>query len=238
MSSDVRDLARRAGPATIALLVLGGCSSTAPQPVPTPSIAWQGAAPASDLESDAWVKALRESTVALAAATNAANYTDRSLLRNLDEGLVLRAAQRARDRLDHGSAYVALGPQPFAPIDVQLVDGGQRADVWVCTKPMPTLEATPSESTHSDLLAEPVARVYGVRLDADGQRRLTGAIPPDERHVLPDGQVFDDEYCGSVPIPRALFEPAPDLEALLRLDGDDVIAPPEPSSTFDVEVPR
>ena len=74
MSGDVRVLVRRAGSAgaTVSLLVLGGCSAEGPQPVPTPSIAWQGAAPASDLESDAWVKALRESTVALAAAPNAA----------------------------------------------------------------------------------------------------------------------------------------------------------------------
>ena len=222
----------------ISLLVLGGCSPEAPRPVPTPSIAWQGAAPAGDLEGDVWVKALRESMVALAAATNAANYTDESLLRTWDEGLVLQAAHRARGSLDHGTASVALGPRPFTPVHVQHPEGGKRADVWMCTEPMPTLEATPSESTHPDLLAEPEARIYGVRLDADGQRRLTGAIPPDERHVLPDGQQFDDDYCGSVPIPRALFEPAPDLEALLRLDGDDVIAPPEPSPTCDVEVPR
>jgi len=239
MSSDVRVLVRRAASAgaTISLLVLGGCSSEAPRPVPTPSISWQGAAPAGDLEGDAWVKALRESAVALAAATNAANYTDESLLRTWDEGLVLRAAERARDSLDHGSASVALGPRPFTPVHVQLLDAGQRADVWMCTEPMPTLEVTLSEVTPSELLDGPVARLYGLRLDADGQRRLTGAIPPDERHVLPDGQRFDDDYCDSVPIPRALFEPAPDLEALLDLDGDDVVAPPEPSPSFAVEVP-
>ncbi|MCM0639515.1 hypothetical protein [Cellulomonas wangsupingiae] len=235
MSGDVTVLVRRAGSAAalISLLLLGGCNPEAPRPVPTPSIAWRGARPTGDLEDDAWVKALRESAVALAAATNAANYTDESLMRTWDEGLVLRAAQRARNSLDHGSASVALGPRPFTPVDVQLLDGGQRADVWICTEPMPMLEKSPSE-----VLVEAEAKLYGLRLDADGERRITAATPPDERHVLPDGQQFDDDYCDSVPIARALFEPAPDLEALLRLDGDDVVAPPSPSPTFAVEVPE
>jgi len=213
---------------------VAGCGGeTMPRAVVTPAVVWNGGPPAGELEADPWVTALREGTVAFAAATNAANYTDEALRATWREDAILRAANLAKRGLDEGSAHVALGPRPFTPVLVEPRDDGRSASVWVCIGPAPMLEeGDPSNPTGVE------AMLYGMQLGEDGERRVAGARQPDENHALPGGEQFTDEYCESIDVRQALFDPAPQLELLLALDGDDVIAPPSPSPTFAVEVPK
>jgi len=47
-----------------------------------------------------------------------------------------------------------------------------------------------------------------------------------------------DEHCGPVQIAHGTFDAVPDPRDLEVLRGSDLLAPPRPSPTFAVEVPR
>jgi len=212
---------------------VGACATQdVPRPVVTPEISWQGGPPDGELERDPWVRAVRAGELAFATASNAANFTDESLAHTWSDSAVLWMADLARADLDHGSAYVALGPRPLMPLAVELDEGGRGALVAACADDLAVAREQPSDDRQGHH-----ARVYRLELGHDGGRRIVGSNAPGEDFRLPDGELLTDDYCISAPITRGLFDPAPDLEPLLELDGDDVIAPPSPSPTFAVEVP-
>ncbi|MBD7917030.1 hypothetical protein H9657_01875 [Cellulomonas sp. Sa3CUA2] len=176
---------------------------------------------------------MRAGELAFAAATNAADFSGEALAETWSKSAILQMVDLARSDLDDGSAYVALGPRPLTPLTVELVQGGRGVFVAGCAADLPVLQERPSSDG-----GQPQARVYRLELGADGERRIVGVNAPDGDIRLPGGELLTDEYCGSVLIPRGVFDPVPDLEPLLEFDGADVIAPPSPSPTFAVEVPR
>ncbi|MCC2333625.1 hypothetical protein [Cellulomonas wangsupingiae] len=198
----------------------------------TPMVSWQGGPPSGELERDPWVRAVRAGELAFAAASNAANFTDEALAQTWSNSAVLWMADLARTDLDHGSPYVALGPRPLTPLAVELDEEGRSALVAVCADDLAVAGEQPSGDRQGRH-----AQVYRLELGDDGERRIVGSNAPDGDFRLPDGGLLTDEYCSSVAIARGLFDPAPDLEPLLELDGDDVLAPPSPSPSFAVEVP-
>ena len=213
---------------------VGACATEdGPRPVATPEISWQGGPPGGDLERDPWVRAVRAGELAFATATNAANFTDESLAQTWSDSAVLWMVDLARADLDHGSAYVALGPRPLTPLVVELEEGGRGALVAACADDLAVAREQPSDDRQGHL-----ARVYRLELGRDGGRRIVGSNAPDGDFALPDGELLTDDYCTSMAVTRGLFDPVPDLQPLLALDGDDVIAPPSPSPTFVVEVPE
>ena len=211
---------------TVVVAFAAGCSADAPRPVETPDVRWDGAAPSGSIEQDPWVKAVRAGELALAAATNSANYTDRALLDTWREEHVHRVAERGARRLDDGSSYVLLGPSPFAPLAVEVEPSKDRAVVRGCA------DAAATEP-EVDMGPGPWPQAFEFRLERspDGQRRIRGASGLQEPFMLPSGQSLTDEYCASIEIPRGTFDPAPDVEAFRQLRASDVLLPPTPSPT-------
>ena len=219
---------------TVMVVVLAsGCGADAPRPVETPNVRWAPGQPHGDLETDPWVEAVRAAELAHATAINSANYTDPSMVHSWRADDVHFFAQRAASRLDGGMKYVMLGPAPFTPLAVEEDSSGDAAVVRGCADDMatePEIEQGPGPW--------PQAYVYRLELGPDGHRRVTSSSEVTEPYTLANGDVLTDEYCATVEIPRGTFDPAPDLEALRKLRGSDVIAPPRPSPTFDVEWPK
>ena len=219
--------------AVVAVLLAGGCGADSPRPVATPNVRWVPGEPRGDIETDPWVEAVRAAELAHATAINSANYTDPSLHNSWRADHVDVFAQGAASDLDNGLAHVMLGPMPFTPLAVEMDQSGDAAAVRGCAESLPTepeLEQGPGPW--------PQAFVYRLELGSDGHRRVTSSSEVTEPYTLANGDVLTDEYCATVEIPRGTFDPRPDLEALRKLQGSDVIAPPRPSPTFDVEWPK
>lgn len=219
-------LAAAAAGAGVLAVLLGGCGAEPRSPLPTPDVVWDGDPPGGDLESDDWVAALRAAQLAQAVAVNAADFSDEALTSTWSGYHVQTFADRARLRMDRHGAVVLLGPPPFAALVVEEVDGGKRAVVSGCEGVTPVRGERPPGPD-----SWPKATSYVLELGADGGRRVVGVGDPARDFRLPTGEPLTDELCGSVPIARGLFEPPPDLDALLELDGDDVVAPPAAEST-------
>ena len=120
-----------------------------------------------------------------------------------------------------------LGPLPFTPLAVEVEPSGDAAAVRGCAEKFltePEIEQGPGPW--------PQAFVYRLELGPDGHRRVTSSSDVTEPYTLANGDVLTDEYCATVEIPHGTFDPPPDLEALQKLRGKDVIAPPSPSLTF------
>ena len=120
-----------------------------------------------------------------------------------------------------------LGPLPFTPLAVEVEPSGDVAAVRGCAEKFltePEIEQGPGPW--------PQAFVYRLELGLDGHRRVTSSSDVTEPYTLANGDVLTDEYCATVEIPQGTFDPPPDLEALQKLRGKDVIAPPSPSLMF------
>lgn len=131
------------------------------------------------------------------------------------------AAVQLRGPLLHGTAHVHLGPQPFAPVAVEVSPDQESALVAMCVD-RPQLRPAEDDGNRW-----PNTRVYRLEVGEDGHRRVVGNLDH-EPFVLPDGSELTPEYCDDVEIPRAVFDPEPDLETLSAKSEDDVI-PPSPS---------
>ncbi|WP_203676592.1 hypothetical protein, partial [Cellulomonas phragmiteti] len=172
----------------------------------------------------------RAAELAHATALNSANYSDPSMLHGWREDHVDRFARRAARRLDDGSSYVALGPVPFTPLAVEVDPSGDGAVVRGCADDLVTLPEREEGS-----VPWPQAYAYRVELGADGHRRVAGSTDAPEPYTLSTGESLTDEYCAAIEIPHGTFDPPPDLEALQKLRGRDVITPPKPGPTSEVE---
>lgn len=214
--------------------VMAGCGMTSPEPVPTAAVRWEPGPPTARLEDDPWVRAVRAGDLAWAAAVNSSNFTDPSMLNTWHEDRLHLLADRAAWRLDRGNAYVVLGPQPFAPLAVDVDKSGDAALVVGCAD---DLAVSPVADENSP---EPWPQAYQFRLarGQDGNRRIASVAPLQDPYTLPSGELLTNEYCAGVEIPRGTFEPAPDPQDLADLRGTDLLAPPAPSPSFAVEVPK
>lgn len=199
---------------------LTACGSTDAAPAVKPELVWVDGPPFGALESDEWVRAVRDAEFALAWASNEADFTLPEVRSTWDNFSIDSFATSVQADLLHGTPRVYLGPAPVAPVAVQVDDDGKRADVAACVD---AVEMLPSYDDGNDW---PLLRYYSLELTESGERRMARGRPPHEPFYLPDGSELTDEYCKTLTIPRAVFNPAPDLEALARKDRDDVLVPP------------
>ena len=229
-----RKAVRRLG----ALLAITGVAAVAAcstgSPPPAPEVAWEGEAPQGPLESDPWVSAVRAGLVAFGVAANSADFSDPSLTSTWSRTQISRFVTSAQGDLLHGTAKVYLGPLPFVPLAVEVADDGASARVVVCIDQYETLPAR-----HPDSSRWPMPSSFVVELSEEGDRLIAGTEQLPEPFLLLDGSELTPEHCDRVPIPRARFEPPPDLSVLADKGRDDVKQPPpSPSPTFAVEVPE
>lgn len=221
---DGRRLATR-GAVALVLLVVGGCSTQqAHRPVPTPAVLWQGGPPTGRLERDPWVEVVRSGTLAYATGWNAAVFTDDALTSTWSANLIAMVSDSRAGNLSGGSASVLLGPAPFAPISVNVAPDGGSAVVVVCQDASPEISVIDQGESLGD---EPLA--YALQKGEDEVIRIVGVGPPPDDFVLESGEDLTREFCADVPIAQGLFDPAPSLDEVTKLDGDDVIAPPKPA---------
>ncbi|UUI71530.1 hypothetical protein [Cellulomonas xiejunii] len=208
--------------AAVVTVSLASCAAEEP-PAVAPDLVWNGAEPDGPLESDPWVSTIRAGHLAFGLAANAADFSDPDLTRTWRPTEVDQFVTRAQGELLRGNAKVYLGPLPFAPLAVEVEEGGTSARVAACIDDYDTLPREPADGSRW-----PTPLIYFVELTGDGQRRIVGAERPPEQFVLPDGAELTPDYCDGVPIPRATFDPPPDLETLSKKGRDDVV-PPAPS---------
>ncbi|UUI71536.1 hypothetical protein [Cellulomonas xiejunii] len=158
-----------------------------------------------------------------ALASNVADFSRPELLNSWTYFRVADFAGAVRGDLLYGTPKVYTGPLPFAPVEVRVADDGKSAEVAAC---IDNQEILPSQY---DGNRWPNAVVFWVDLMDDGLRRVRAVGPPPEPFRLADGTELTAEYCDTVPIHRAVFEPVPDLAALGEKDRGDVVPPPSPS---------
>ncbi len=213
--------------ATVLLVAVLSASCAAQEPVPAPVLVWEDGEPDAPIESDPWVRALREGLTAHAHASNTADFTDPAVSTRWSHSQLFRSMSWLQRDLLSGTPKVFLGPEPFTPLMVTPADDGTSAHVAGCLGPADTMPPSADDG-----LTWPDAVVFIVRLSVDGHRRIVGTLPRSERAVLPDGTELTPEYCEGVPLPRAVFDPAPDLEALAAKGRDDVLGPnPSPDAS-------
>ena len=217
----------------IASSTLFGCSVDEPVPVPTASVRWVDGAPSGPFEEDLWVQAMREGELAYATAVNNANFADPSMASSWHEEHVRWFAKTAARRLDDGTAYVILGPRPFTPLAVEVAASGEEATITGCAGDMAFRPAVDDNE-----IRWPQPFEFRLELGPDGERRIVSAAGLDEARMLSTGETLTDDYCSSVRIAHGEFDPVPDLHALQKLRGSDVVSPPQPSPSFAVEVPQ
>lgn len=205
--------------AGLLLGLVGGCTGTGDDPPPRPELVWSDGEPAGELESDEWVLAVREAEFARAWAHNVADFSLPAMTSTWDEFTIDSFASRLRGDLLYGRARVYVGPRPITPMLVRVDDDGQRAMVAAC------VGGDEMDPPYDDGNTWPKVAYYVLELGADGHRRKTGGHYPEQPLILPDGAELTDEYCETVTIPRAVFDPPPDLDALQHKKRDDVVVP-------------
>lgn len=210
---------RRAIAAALLLVPLGACSPTDAAPEPRPTLIWADAQPSGELESDEWVKAVREAEFTRAWAANTADFSLPALTSVWDTDTIHDFAATVRSDLLRGTPHVYLGPRPLAPVAVAVDDDGKGAVVAAC------VDASDMRPPYDDGNDWPLLRYYPLELTESGTRRMARGRPPQEPFILPDGNELTHEYCKTLTIARAVFDPAPDLEALASKEMDDVVLP-------------
>ena len=211
---------RNAVGAALLCTSLIACSSTDAALPTKPELVWVDGAPSGTLESDGWVKAVRDAELAFAWASNEADFTLPEVTSTWSNFSIHSFAASVQADLLHGTPRVYLGPVPLAPVAVQVDDDGKGADVAAC------VDAVETQPTYDDGNDWPLLRYYPLELTESGDRRMARGRPSHEPFLLPDGSELTDEYCKTLTIPRAVFNPVPDLEALARKDREDVLVPP------------
>lgn len=211
---------RRAIAAVLLLWPLGACSPTDGAPQVRPSLTWVDSPPSGELESDEWVEAAREAEFARAWAANTADFSLPAVISVWDIDTIHDFAATVQSDLLRGTPHVQLGPRPLTPVGVEVDEDGKGAVVAACVD---DVEMQPPYDDGNDW---PLVRYYPLELADDGHRRIARGRPPEEPFILSDGTELTNEYCKTLTIPRAVFDPVPDLDALARKEKDDVVVPP------------
>lgn len=220
-TGDQRFRASRLAIAAVLLLwPLSACTPTVGAAQARPALIWVDGLPSGELESDEWVKAAREAEFTRAWAANTADFSLPAVTSVWDADTIHDFAAAVQIDLLRGAPHVQLGPRPIAPVVVQVDDDGKGAVVAAC------VDAVEMQPPYDDGNDWPLLRYYPLELTESGERRMARGRPPEEPFVLPDGTELTHEYCKTMTIPRAVFDPLPDLDALARKDRDDVVVPP------------
>lgn len=217
-AAHARACVRRVMAVGLTIGMVSGCAGEQ-EPPPRPELVWVDGAPTGELESDEWVRAAREADFAEAWASNVADFSLPALSSTWNDFAIESFVSRVEADLLHKRPRVYLGPRPMAPVLVAVDDDGRGAVVAACVD---ALDTKPADDDGNDW---PLLRYYPLELTTDGERRMARGRSPQEPFTLPDGTELSDDYCDTLAIPRAVFDPAPDLEALARKDMDDVVAP-------------
>ncbi|UUI71497.1 hypothetical protein [Cellulomonas xiejunii] len=202
--------------------MLGGLSACGPAeevPPAKPELVWIGGPPDGPLESNEWVRVVREAEFAYAWASNAADFSLPALTSTWDDFAVRSLEAAVRGDLLHETPHVYLGPRPVAPVAVQVDEDHGGAVVAAC------VGAPQAHPPRDDGNRWPDVEFYLLELADDGGRFVTGGHTPTLPFVLPNGAELTPEYCDGVPIPRATFDPPPDLDALSAKGPDGVVPP-------------
>ena len=220
-TKDRRSRASRHAIAAVLLLwPLAACSSTGDVPETRPDLIWVDGQPSGELESDEWVEAAREAEFTRAWAANTADFSLPAVTSVWDADTIHDFAATVQIDLLRGAPHVQLGPRPMAPVAVQVDDDGKGAVVAAC------VDAVEMQPPYDDGNDWPLLRYYPLELTESGERRMARGRSPEEPFVLPDGTELTHEYCKTMTIPRAVFDPVPDLDVLARKDRDDAVGPP------------
>ena len=208
--------------AVLLLGVLGGC--TGAEAALEPELTWVQGKPQGPLESDEWVQSVRAGEFAYAWAANVADFSLPALATTWDEASIGSFVSNVQSDLLFQAPHVYVGPRGLVPLAVQVSDDGRSAEVATC------VAARDVRPARDDGNRWPDARIYSVQLGEDGHRRITRIGPPRSPYLLPDGTEVTSEYCDGLTIPRAVFRPEPDLQALSKKGRDDVVLPTPSSS--------
>ncbi|MBO3089409.1 hypothetical protein J4038_14105 [Cellulomonas sp. zg-ZUI40] len=176
-------------------------------------------APQNPLHSDEWVRAVREAEFTYAWASNTADFSLPELTAAWDDFTIRSFAATVQSELLHETPHVILGPLPLLPVAVDVSKDGSSAIVAAC------IDALETQPRRDDGNRWPDVAFYLVEQAADGSHRVSSAEAPSEPFILSDGAELTPEYCDGVTIPRAIFDPAPDLDALSKKSRDDVVLP-------------
>ena len=212
-----RGTGARAALGVVLLAAVGACA--ADEPPPRPELRWVDGEPTGALEADPWVQAVREAEFAYAWAASVADFSLPALTSTWRDFAVRNAASQVEFDVVHRTPRIHVGPQAVLPLAVDVSEDGRRAEVAAC------VGAPETRPPVDDGNRWPNVGVYSVELGDDGHRRITGVGLPLSPYVLPDGAVLTPEYCDPLSIPRAVFVPEPDLEALSKKRRDDVVLP-------------
>ena len=219
-------LARQARPASTAFLLvvlaLAGCGGQGLADAPrAPQLEFPDGRPNQAFSEDVWVDSVERGLVAHAVAVNSADFSAPDLLDLWSAARVRSMVSASQGDLLRGSAAVWMGPRPFEALEVVEAPGGRSAEVIGCAAEPDIVSEVPRPT--GDGRAVPFA--YLLELSPDGHRQIVGAGKPAEAPALSDGRAVTEELCATVEIRRPVFDPAPDLKALVAKDRDDVVHP-------------
>ena len=208
----------------VAVAGLGACTSAPDAQTVRPGLTWVNGAPERPLDSDEWVGIVREAEFAYAWASNTADFSLPELTATWDDFTIRSFAATVQGDLLYETPHVYLGPVPIAPVAVDVSEDERSAVVAAC------IGARQTQPRRDDGNRWPNVAYYLVEKLDGGTHRVSSTHGPHEPHVLSDGSELTTEYCDGVTIPRAVFDPAPDLDALSAKGRDDVVLP-EPTRT-------
>jgi hypothetical protein len=211
---------KRLGASVLVVLSMtaGGCVPDSGDP-PDPVLVWPDGEPDGPLEENEWVRAARAAEVAYSRAVNAADFSQGAIVDTWDEYAVRRVASRLEGQMSRGNASVHLGPAPLLPVAVDVAEDGKSALVAACVDAYQRMPST------DDGNVWPNVRLYEIELGADGRRRYSGGGGDGAPYYFADGSELTPEYCADKSIPRAIFDPAPDLAAFGEKWGEGAHVP-------------
>lgn len=210
--------------AVVAALSVGACTSAPERPVARPALTWVEGRLDGPLDSDEWVGVIREAEFAYAWAYSIADFSLPELAATWDDSAISSFAATVQSDQLYKTPHVFLGPMPIAALAVEVSSDGTSAVVPVC------IGARQIEPPRDDGNRWPRVAYYEVERLEDGTHRVSTTQAPRTPYLLADGSELTDDYCDTITIPRALFDPPPDLEALSDVGLDDVVLP-SPTAT-------
>lgn len=175
--------------------------------------------PQGPLDADEWVGVVREAEFAYAWAYSIADFSLPELAATWDDFTIARFAATVQSDQLYKTPHVFLGPMPIAPLAVEVGSDGGSAVVATC------IGARQIQPPRDDGNRWPRVAYYVVERLEGGTHRVSTTKAPRVPYLLADGAELTDDYCDGITIPRAVFNPPPDLEALSSIGLDDVILP-------------
>jgi hypothetical protein len=189
--------------------VLTGCATSSLSPPEVPEIVWITDEPTGPLEDDEWVKTVRTYGILSSVAWNAGDYTDPALATVAAPQRIQATWSRREAEAGRSEGQILMaGPTPFTPVTVEASTSGDRAVVTGCA-----VEGWIIDAQNLDPRVE-------------GGREVQYELKRDD-HDNPQVVAVNSmaDTCDPTHIPRAVFDPAPQVPT--RWPAPDDIRIPE-----------